>query len=152
MRWSEIDTIPCPVAQAMAIIGDSWTILILRDALRGATKFDEFQRATGASRAIVADRLAHLVKHKVFERVQYEDHPPRFAYRLTSRGRALQPVLMTMAHWSEEHISKQVRPARRRHTVCDHNFKPVITCSECGEAATPDTITYDAPRREVAKR
>lgn len=151
MRWSEIDTIPCPVAQAMAIIGDSWTILILRDALRGATKFDEFQRATGASRAIVADRLAHLVKHKVFERVQYEDHPPRFAYRLTSRGRALQPVLMTMAHWSETQLPGSVRAAGRRHTTCGHRFKPVITCSECGEPATPDTITYDAPRRDVVK-
>ena len=151
MRWSEIDTVPCPVAQAMAIIGDSWTILILRDALRGATKFDEFQRATGASRAIVADRLAHLVKHKVFERVQYEDHPPRFAYRLTSRGRALHRGRMTMAHWPEPHLRESVRAAGRRHTTCGHRFKPVITCSECGEPATPGTITYDAPRRGGVK-
>lgn len=152
MRWSEIDTVPCPVAQAMAVIGDSWTILILRDALRGATKFEEFQRGTGASRAIVSDRLAHLVKHKVFERVQYEEHPPRFAYRLTARGRALQPVLMMMAHWSETQLCVKTRSSRRRHTTCDHNFTPVVTCSECGEAVTPDTITYDAPRRETAGR
>lgn len=143
MRWSEIDTIPCPVAQAMAVIGDSWTILILRDALRGATKFEEFQRATGASRALIAERLAHLVAHKVMERVKYEDHPPRFAYRLTPRGRALQPVLMTMAHWSETQLGHATRPTRRRHTVCDHTFTPVITCSECGAAATPETIVYD---------
>jgi len=152
MRWSEIDTVPCPVAQAMAVIGDTWTILILRDALRGATKFDEFQRATGASRAIVADRLAHLVEHNVFTREPYEDHPPRYAYRLTPRGRALQPVLMMMAHWSEEHLGKKyLRMAGRRHTTCNHNFTPVITCSECGEAATPDTITYDRPRHLVVK-
>ena len=152
MRWSEIDTIPCPVAQAMSVIGDSWTILILRDALRGASKFEEFQRATGASRAIVADRLAHLVRHKVFARVRYEEHPPRFAYRLTPRGRALQPVLMTMAHWSETQLPGAMRTTGRRHTVCDHNFSPVITCSECGEAATPDTITYDVKRADVVKR
>ncbi|OYX46033.1 MAG: hypothetical protein B7Y90_17180 [Alphaproteobacteria bacterium 32-64-14] len=151
MRWSEIDTIPCPVAQAMAVIGDTWTILILRDALRGATKFDEFQRATGASRAIVSDRLAHLVEHKVFERVQYEDHPPRFAYRLTPRGRALQPVLMMLAHWAETQLSVKTRSSRRRHTTCDHSFTPVITCSECGEPATPDTITYDQPRHVAVK-
>lgn len=57
MRWSEIDKIPCPVAQAMAVIGDAWTTLILRDAMRGATKFDEFQHSTRASRAILSDRL-----------------------------------------------------------------------------------------------
>lgn len=151
MRWSEIDTIPCPVAQAMAVIGDTWTILILRDALRGATKFDEFQRATGASRAIVSDRLAHLVDHGVFTREQYEDHPPRFAYRLTPRGRALQPVLMMMAHWSETQLSVKTRSSRRRHTTCDHNFTPVITCSECGEPTAPDTITYDRKRHVAVK-
>ncbi len=156
MRWSEIDTVPCPVAQAMSVIGDTWTILILRDALRGATKFDEFQRGTGASRAIVADRLAHLVDSKVMDRVQYETHPPRFDYRLTKRGRDLQPVLMMLAHWSETHLGKvggkPLRIAGRRHTTCGHNFTPVITCSHCGEAATPDTITYDVPRRHVTKR
>jgi DNA-binding HxlR family transcriptional regulator len=157
MRWSEIDTVPCPVAQAMSVIGDTWTILILRDALRGASKFEEFQRATGASRAIVADRLAHLVEYRVFERVQYEAHPPRYEYRLTKRGRDLQPVLMMLAHWSENHLGKSpggkpLRIAGRRHTTCGHTFTPVVTCSHCGEAATPDTITYDTPRHEIVKR
>jgi DNA-binding HxlR family transcriptional regulator len=151
MRWSEIDRVPCPVAQAMVVIGDSWTVLILRDALRGASKFDEFQRAIGASRAIVADRLAHLVKHGVMERVQYEEHPPRYAYHLTERGRALQPVLMMMAHWSETHVDKPLRKAGRRHTTCGHAFKPVVTCSACGEAVDAGTISYDTARREVVR-
>mgnify|MGYP006375681049 FL=1 len=99
MRWSEIDAIPCPVAQAMSVIGDSWTTLILRDAIRGATKFDEFQQSIRASRAVLADRLSHLVEHGVFERVQYEAHPPRYEYRLTPRGQALKPVMMVLAHW-----------------------------------------------------
>lgn len=157
MRWSEIDSVPCPVAQAMSVIGDTWSMLILRDALRGASKFDEFQRATGASRAIVADRLSHLVEHGVFERSQYEDHPPRFEYRLTKRGHDLQPVLMMLSHWSEKHLGKspagkQLRLSGRRHTTCNHNFAPMITCSHCGEPATPDTITYDVPRYEIARK
>jgi DNA-binding HxlR family transcriptional regulator len=151
MRWSEIDRVPCPVAQAMVVIGDSWTVLILRDALRGASKFDEFQRAIGASRAIVADRLSHLVKHGVMERVQYEEHPPRYAYHLTERGRALQPVLMMMAHWSETHVDKPLRKAGRRHTTCGHAFTPVVTCSACGEAVDAGTISYDSARREVVR-
>ena len=151
MRWSEIDRVPCPVAQAMVVIGDSWTVLILRDALRGASKFDEFQRATGASRAIVSERLSHLVRHGVMERVQYAEHPPRYAYHLTARGRALQPVLMMMAHWSESHLDKPLRKAGRRHTTCGQNFTPVVTCSECGEPVDADTITFDRSRAAAVK-
>ena len=145
MRWSEIDAIPCPLAQAMSVIGDSWTLLILRDAMRGARKFDEFQRSTRASRAVISERLAHLVEHGVMERIQYEAHPPRFDYHLTDRGRALQPVMMTMAHWAETQLPKPVRSAGRRHTTCGHKFHPVVTCSECGEAVTPETVTFDRP-------
>lgn len=143
MRWSQIDAIPCPLAQAMAVIGDSWTLLILRDAMRGAQKFEEFRQLTGASRAIVSERLAHLVEHEVLERVQYETHPPRYEYRLTPRGRALQPVMMTMAHWAETQLPKPVSSARRRHTTCGHRFTPVLSCSECGETVTPETVTFD---------
>jgi DNA-binding HxlR family transcriptional regulator len=152
MRWNEIDLIPCPVAQAMAVIGDAWTTLILRDALRGITKFDEFQRSTRASRAILSERLARLVEHGVLERRLYEEHPPRYEYRLTKKGRDLQPVLMSMAHWSAMHISKSLRSAGRRHTTCGHNFTPVYTCSECGGEVTPDTVTFDKPPVLAAKR
>lgn len=151
MRWSEIDTIPCPIAQAMSVIGDAWTMLIIRDALRGSTRFEEFQRSTRASRAVVAERLARLVDHGVMEREQYEAHPPRYAYRLTSRGRALQPVLMVMSHWSETQLPKPTRSTGRRHTPCGHAFTPVVTCSECGEPVTIETISYDRPRAPASK-
>ena len=150
MRWSEIDVIPCPVAQTMSVIGDAWTVLILRDALRGATKFEDFQRSTSASRAILSERLSRLVEHGVMERKLYEAHPPRHEYRLTKRGRALQPVLMSMAHWSETHLPRRTRPTGRRHTVCGRSFSPVYTCSECGEEVAAETVTYDrqgAPKR-----
>lgn len=150
MRWSEIETVPCPVAQAMAVIGDSWTVLILRDALRGATKFDEFQTATRAPRATLSERLSHLVEHGVMEKVQYEAHPPRHEYRLTARGRALQPVLMMLSHWSETHLPVKTRSTGRRHTTCGHSFSPVMTCSECGETVTPETVSYD--RRPAASK
>lgn len=153
MRWSEIDVIPCPVAQAMAVIGDAWTTLILRDAIRGATKFDEFLQSTRASRAILSDRLAHLVEHEVFEKVQYEAHPPRYEYRLSKRGEALRPVLMMMADWAETHLPTKTYRWGRRHTECGHRFRPVVSCSECGEPIDQHTVTYDNPppiRRERA--
>jgi len=151
MRWSEIDTVPCPVAQAMSVIGDAWTMLIVRDALRGSTRFDEFQRSTRASRAVVAERLTRLVHHGVMERKQYEAHPPRHEYQLTARGRALQPVLMVMAHWSETQLPKPTRSTGRRHTTCGHAFAPVVTCSDCGEPVTHETITYDSPRGSAGR-
>ena len=153
MRWSEIDAIPCPVAQAMAVIGDAWTTLILRDALRGAKKFDDFLQSTQASRAILSDRLAHLVEHDVFEKVQYEAHPPRYEYRLTKRGEALRTVLMVMSDWAETHLPKKVHNWGRRHTDCGHRFRPVVSCSECGEPVKPGSVAYDRPpplRRERA--
>lgn len=151
MRWSEIDTIPCPIAQAMAVIGDAWTMLIVRDALWGATRFEEFQTRTKASRAVVAERLARLVEHGVMERHQYEAHPPRHEYRLTERGRALQPVLMVMADWAETQLPKPTRSTGRRHADCGHRFRPVVTCSECGEPVEPGSVAYDRTRAPVAK-
>jgi DNA-binding HxlR family transcriptional regulator len=151
VRWSDIDAIPCPVAQAMSVIGDAWTTLILRDALRGTTKFDDFQRSTRASRAILSERLSRLVEHGVMERRLYEAHPPRHEYRLTDKGRALQPVLMSLAHWSETHLPKPTRSTGRRHTTCGHSFTPVYTCSECGEEVTPETIAYDKSRVFAAR-
>ncbi len=145
MRWSEIDKIPCPIAQAMTVIGDAWSTLILRDAIRGVTKFDDFQQSTRASRAILSDRLAHLVEHDVFERVQYEAHPPRYESRLTKRGEALRPVLMMLADWAETHLPKKVHNWGRRHKACGHRFRPVVTCSDCGEPIRPGSVTYDTP-------
>lgn len=143
MRWSDIDAIPCPVAQAMSVIGDAWTMLILRDALRGAKRFDDFLKGTQASRAILSERLAHLVEHDVFEKVQYAAHPPRYEYRLTARGEALRPVIMVLADWAEAHLPAKVARWGRRHADCGHNFRPVVSCSECGEAIEPDAVTYD---------
>lgn len=147
MRWSEIDAIPCPVAQAMSVIGDAWTTLILRDAIRGVTKFDEFQQSTRASRAILSDRLAHLVEHGVFEKVQYEAHPPRYEYKLTKRGEALRSVLIVLSDWAEHHLPAKVHNWGRRHKDCGHRFRPVVSCSDCGEPLKPGSITYDTPPR-----
>jgi DNA-binding HxlR family transcriptional regulator len=152
MRWSEINAIPCPIAKAMSVIGDAWTTLILRDAIRGSTRFDQFLQSTRASRAVLSDRLAHLVEHGVFERVQYEAHPPRYDYKLTERGEALRPVMMMLSHWAEAHLPGPVHNPARRHTDCGHRFHPVVHCSECGDAIELGSITYDKTRAPVGAR
>lgn len=146
MRWAELETSNCPVARSLSVIGDRWTVLMLRDALRGVTRFEEFHQRLGCSRAIVADRLAQLVENEVLERVLYEAHPPRYDYTLTERGRALGPVLMMMTQWAETWMPKAgARRIQRRHKACGHVFQPVISCSECGEPIRPGEVEFLDP-------
>lgn len=143
MRWTELAGNPCPVARAMSVIGDRWTILILRDCFRGATRFEDFHARIGASRAILSERLGALVEAGVLQRVAYEQHPPRYDYRLTPRGQALGPVMMMLTQWGEAHLPvAHGRRMKRRHTKCGHLFQPVVSCSECGEPIRAGEVEY----------
>lgn len=143
MRWDELAAEDCPVARAMAVIGDRWTVLILRDCLRGVSRFDAFHRRLGCSRMIVSKRLAHLVASGVLETARYQSNPPRHDYRLTEQGRALGGVLMMMAQWSETWRPKAgTRPLARRHAACGCRFQPVLVCSECQAPIGPGEVDY----------
>lgn len=152
MRWSDLETEPCPVARAMSVIGDRWTVLILRDCLRGVSRFEEFHARLKCSRTLVAERLSHLVERGVLVREPYQDNPPRHDYRLTEMGRALSPVLMTMSHWAETWApSKHAYRVKRIHKTCGHAFQPVLHCSECGEPVSPGEIEHVDPVKAKAK-
>jgi DNA-binding HxlR family transcriptional regulator len=145
MRWDELGEASCPVARAMSVIGDRWTVLILRDCLRGVSRFDQFHERLGCSRMMVAKRLAHLVACGVLEVEIYQAHPPRHDYRLTEQGRALGGVLIMLAQWGETWRPKPgARPLRRRHKACGHSFQPVLTCSECAAPVAPGGVDYPA--------
>jgi DNA-binding HxlR family transcriptional regulator len=146
MRWDELGQDNCPVARAMSVIGDRWTVLILRDCLRGVSRFDEFHARLGCSRATVSQRLARLVSSGVLQAEVYQKHPPRRDYRLTEQGLALGPVLMTVAQWGETWIPKEgAGKLCRRHRDCGHLFQPVIVCSECAEPLQPGSVEHLAP-------
>jgi DNA-binding HxlR family transcriptional regulator len=143
MRWEELGSNNCPVARAMAVIGDRWTVLILRDALRGLSRFDQFHERLGCGRMILSQRLAHLVENGVLETQEYQAHPPRHDYRLTEQGRALGGVLMMMAQWGETWRPKEGgMKIRRRHLACGCEFQPVIACSECETPLAPGSVEY----------
>lgn len=151
MRWSELESEPCPVARTMSVIGDRWTVLILRDSLRGATRFDDFHRRLNCSRAIVAERLAALVERGVLTRELYEAHPPRYDYRLTDMGRSLAPILMTMSQWGETWLAiPGSYRVQRVHRPCGHTFQPVLHCSECGEPIGPGEVEHLDPAGKSA--
>jgi DNA-binding HxlR family transcriptional regulator/peroxiredoxin len=94
----------CGIAQALAVVGDWWTLLVVRDVAAGITKFDRLQEALGVSRKILAERLRWLVDHGVLERRLYREHPPRHDYLLTESGEGLLPVLINLQDWGTKYV------------------------------------------------
>src|SRR5215468_6701997 len=98
MRWADVGDLSCSVARTLSVVGDRWTLLVLRDAFLGIRRFESFQ-AVGLSRHRLADRLRRLVGAGVLERVRYQERSPRYEYRLTEKGRDLYPVIVSLLHW-----------------------------------------------------
>ena len=110
MKWNEATTQNCPIAQSLAIFGDRWTLLIIRNAFLGMRRFEQFQSNLGVTRHILADRLKHLLEHDILTKQPYIDKQQRFEYVLTDKGRSLQPVLMSILEWGIEWTDAE-RPA-----------------------------------------
>jgi DNA-binding HxlR family transcriptional regulator len=124
----------CSVARSLEVVGEWWTLLILRDAFLGVRRFDDFQRDLGIARNILADRLATLVCEGILERRQYADHPPRHEYRLTEKGRDLYPVVVSLLRWGDRWAADDAGPpVELEHRVCGHRGTPVLTCPGCGQ-------------------
>lgn len=157
MKWEALSQEPCSIARTSAVIGDRWTVLILREAFTGARRFEDFQAALGISRTIVTERLALLTREGVLERIAYQDRPPRHEYRLTDKGRELHPVLLAMFHWGDRHYGGEAGPPLTlRHTACGHDFHAVPVCSECAAPVEAEAVEvragpgYGASRRKTA--
>ncbi|MEL6244006.1 MAG: helix-turn-helix domain-containing protein [Pseudomonadota bacterium] len=110
MKWSDLDNDACPVARTLAIVGDRWTLLILRDGFLGATKFEEFALSVGATRHVIADRLKRLVEAGLMEKRAYSKRPTRYEYVLTERGREFGPALIVFRDWGRKYLNVR-RPA-----------------------------------------
>lgn len=129
---------PCSVARTLDVVGERWSLLILRDAFQGVRRFDDFQASLGIARNILTDRLNKLVDRGVLERRRYEEHPPRDEYRLTEKGRALFDVLVAMVHWGDTwEADESGPPVWMTHEGCGEVVHAVPACSHCGERLTP---------------
>jgi len=132
MRWRDIGDMTCSVARTLSVIGDRWTLLILRDAFLRTRRFEDFQTSLGMTRHRLADRLAKLVDAGIFERVRYQDAPERFEYRLTEKGRDLYPVIASLVAWGDRWMSgRKGPPLELVHRDCGHVMTPTFACSEC---------------------
>jgi DNA-binding HxlR family transcriptional regulator len=130
----------CSVAQCLEVIGEWWTMLIVRDAFLGVTRFDDFQKRLGISRNVLDQRLNRLVETGVLVKVPYSEHPLRFDYRLTDKGRDLWPVLTTMREWGDKYAAPDGPPMLVTHKSCGHVSDAVMTCSACGEPMGPRDV------------
>ena len=151
MKWDDTSNSLCPVAQTSAILGDRWTLLILREAFLGARRFDEFQRVLGISPHLLSTRLKRLVSEEIFQ----HDGKKRSEYRLTKSGKALQPVLLLITKWGNDWRAGDKRQVTHIHKACQQHFEPVVLCSSCHEPVglNVETVLKDdlvKERREQA--
>ena len=131
----------CSVAAALEVVGDPWTLLILRDAFAGVRRFEQWQENLGVARNVLAARLKALVAHGVLERRAYSEHPPRFEYLLTAKGRDLLPVLLTLAAWGDRHVyGEACAPVHYTHRACGQRFSGRLVCEACGEEVAPGAL------------
>jgi len=140
MQRTSFEEMHCSVAQCLDIVGDWWTLLIVRDAFLGVRRFDDFQGRLGISRNILTQRLRQLADDGVLDRVQYQEHPPRFEYRLTEKGRDLWHVVNAMRQWGDRWAAPDGPPLELVHRECGHVVNAVEVCSECGEPLDPRSM------------
>ncbi|MBE0610397.1 MAG: helix-turn-helix transcriptional regulator [Dehalococcoidia bacterium] len=132
MRRTSFAEMECSVARTLEVVGEWWTMLVIREAFSGVRRFDDFQGRLGIARNVLAARLQSLVDHGVLERRQYQDRPPRCEYRLTEKGRDLYPVLIAMLTWGDKWTAGEAGPPLKLTHECGHDPEAILVCSHCG--------------------
>jgi DNA-binding HxlR family transcriptional regulator len=135
-----VHALDCSIASTLQVIGDRWTLLVLRDAFRGVRRFDDFAADLGIARNLLADRLGRLVEHGILAKVPYQERPVRHEYRLTAKGRDLSPALVAFMHWGDKHLAADEPPVVLVHDACGEPLDQVFVCWRCDETLTPRQI------------
>jgi len=134
MRAAELAEQNCSIARPAALLGDRWTLVILRQAFNGTKRFEDFQSALGISRSLLSERLGRLVEAGVLRREPYKDEVrTRDRYRLTEMGLDLYPVLMALREWGDRYLAEDGPPLQVRHRDCGGGPTLELRCSKCGE-------------------
>jgi DNA-binding HxlR family transcriptional regulator len=141
MRLTSLAEMDCSIARTLDVVGEWWSLLILRDAFRGTTRFDDFQDGLGLARSVLTARLRKLTAQGVLERCAYSEHPPRYEYRLTAKGLALFPVIAALMRWGDDWApSPGGPPVQLVHASCGQVTVPMLTCPHCGGEVTTGNI------------
>jgi DNA-binding HxlR family transcriptional regulator len=139
---------PCPVARSLEFLGERWTLLIVRDLLMGAKKFQDFSTSlSGVAPAVLSHRLKVLEKHGIVSRQLYSKHPPRAEYALTERGLELRPVVRALGIWGARHLGASWTFV---HDACGADIEIAYRCPTCRK--TVDTTHIHRQRKNDGRR
>jgi DNA-binding HxlR family transcriptional regulator len=133
MQRKSFGTMPCPIARSLERVGEWWSILILRDAFRGLSRFDQFEASLGIAPNMLTKRLSALVESGLLEKRAYSERPPRYEYVLTERGRDFRPVLWALLTWGNKHFAPE-------------GPSVVVVDSKTGEVADPVLVDRNSGR------
>jgi DNA-binding HxlR family transcriptional regulator len=139
----------CPVAGSLEVVGERWTLLIIRDVFLGIRRFEDLQRDLGVARNVLQARLERLVEEGILVKRPYQDRPVRCEYRLTEKGADLWPVLVALLKWGDRYTIEGERPMILRHRGCGGELDDRRRCTECGADVT---VTEAVAVRTGAKR
>jgi DNA-binding HxlR family transcriptional regulator len=128
----------CSIARTLELVGDRWTLLVVRDVALGEHRFDDLRRSLGVATNVLTDRLNRLVAAEILERVPYHDKPERFEYELTEKGRELGLALLALMQWGDRHLSE--RPPRLARRRSDRSPVAVRIVAEDGAPVSPDEL------------
>jgi len=134
MQRTDFSQMTCSIARSLAVAGEPWSPLVLRDVWVGINRFDDLQRDLGLSRKVLAERLKHLVEAGMLERQAYSERPPRHEYVLTRKGLEFVDVLIALAAWGDRWTAGEAGPpVLRRHRTCGRLTQVELHCAACGE-------------------
>ena len=133
----------CSIARTLQVLGEKWTLLIIREAFYGSTRFEQFHRVLQCPRNLLSERLALLVEEGILERSEYREPGSRARkeYRLTDMGRGLMPILIAFREWGDQHkADPEGPPVLARHAGCGKDLRVTLTCAAGHVATTPDEV------------
>ena len=144
MQRTDFAQMPCSIARSLAVAGEPWSPLVIRDVFVGINRFDDLQRDLGISRKVLAERLRHLVEAGMLERRPYSERPPRHEYVLTRMGSEFMDVLMAMVAWGDRWTAGDAGPpVLRRHRGCGEVTRIELRCAQCGELVTSSDVEVE---------
>lgn len=142
----------CSIARTLELVGERWTLMVLRDAFLGICRFDAMQRDLGVARNVLSARLERLVDENVLAKVQYSERPPRYEYKLTEKGLDLWPIVVELMRWGDRHAAPAGPPVVLRHRGCGGELGERRICMRCGEPLGPRDVLVEPGPGAVSER
>jgi DNA-binding HxlR family transcriptional regulator len=143
VRFEDLVDEPCSISRPLGVLGDRWTLVIVKQAFAGTRRFDDFLAALRISRSRLADRLERLVEQGILRKEPYVDTRTRHEYRLTQKGLDLYPILQAIRSWGDRYMAPEGAPLRYRHAGCAGEPRVRLTCSDCKVELSPRDVRVE---------